>query len=104
MDDALEGVLAAVGDRGEEILALLGLIDHARALLVERVGKFDANEGYAADGAYSTACWMRARADLSRGDSLQLVTLARRLRTMPATAQAVTDGKLSMTKAACSPP
>jgi hypothetical protein len=100
VDDALGGVLAAVGGRGEEILALLGVIDRARVLLVERVGEFDALEDYAADGAYSAACWMRARADLSRGESLQLVNLARDLRTMPLTSQAVADGKLSMTKAA----
>ena len=100
VDDALGGVLATVGDRGEEILALLELIDRARVLLVERVGAFDAAEDYAADGAYSAPCWIRARADLSRGESLQLVHLSRDLRTMPATAEAVNDGKLSMTKAA----
>ena len=100
IDDALGGVLGAVGDRGEEILTLLGLIDRARVLLVDLVGAFDASEEYAADGAYSAACWMRARADLSRGESLQLVNLARDLRTIPITQKAVADGKLSMTKAA----
>jgi hypothetical protein len=100
VDDALGSVLARVGDRGEEILALLAVIDRAQALLVERVGQFDAAQEHTADGAYSAACWMRARSDLSRGDSLQLVTLARRLRTMPQTARAVTNGKLSVTKAA----
>lgn len=97
--DALAGLLAAVGDRGEEILALLEVVDQAKALRVERVGSFDAAEEYAADGAYSAACWMRARADLSRAESLQLVHLARNLRTMPATADAVASAKLSRTKA-----
>jgi hypothetical protein len=99
VDDALSGVVAAVGGRGEEILALLEVIDRARALLVERVGQFDAAEEYALDGAYSAACWIRARADVSRAESLQLLHLARDLRGMPATADAVASGKLSTSKA-----
>jgi hypothetical protein len=96
--EALCGVLATVGGRDEEILALLEVIDRAKALLVERVGVFDAAEEYAADGAYSAACWMRARADLSRAESLQLVGLARDLRSMPVTAAALADRKVSFAK------
>lgn len=99
VEEALDGVLAAVGGRGEEILALLEVIDRAGAALVERVGAFDAAEEYAADGAYSTACWIRARSDVSRAESLQLQRFAGQLRSMPATRQAVAAGKVSVAKA-----
>ncbi len=99
VDATLDGVLGGLGGRDEEILALVGLIDRAQAALVERVGVFDAAEEYAADGAFSFACWLRARADVSRAESLQLERFARRLRTMPATHAAVHAGKLPVTKA-----
>ncbi len=96
---AVEDVLAGVGGLGEEILALVDLADRVEAALVERVGVFDAAEGYAGDGAYSLACWLRARADVSRTDGSRLVRLARLLRTMPITEAAVEEGKLSVAKA-----
>ena len=99
VEEALDGVLAAVGGRGEEILALLEVIDRAGAALVERVGAFDAAEEYARDGAYSTACWIRARSDVSRAESLQLQRFAGQLRDMPATREAVAAGKVSVAKA-----
>ena len=96
---AVESVLDSAGRAGEEVLALVELIDQAQAALAERVGAFDAAEGWAADGAYSFACWLRARADVSRTESLQLGRFARTLRTMPLTEAAVRDGTLSVTKA-----
>ncbi|HEV8116389.1 MAG TPA: DUF222 domain-containing protein, partial [Acidimicrobiales bacterium] len=96
---AVEGVIEAAGGAGEEILALVELIDGAQAALAERTGSFDAAEGWAADGAYSFACWLRARADVTRAESLQLGRFARTLRTMPVTEAAVADGKLSVAKA-----
>jgi hypothetical protein len=96
---AVEGVIEAAAGAGEEILALVELIDVAQAALAERVGSFDAAEGWAADGAYSFACWLRARADVTRAESLQLGRFARTLRTMPVTEAAVADGKLSVAKA-----
>ncbi|MEO5680443.1 MAG: DUF222 domain-containing protein, partial [Acidimicrobiales bacterium] len=96
---ALEGVLAEAGGAGEEILALVELADRVQAALVERVGVFDAAEGWAVDGDFSLACWLRARADVTRAESLELGRFARVLRTMPLTEQAVADGKLSVAKA-----
>ncbi|CAA9217075.1 MAG: hypothetical protein AVDCRST_MAG76-476 [uncultured Acidimicrobiales bacterium] len=96
---ALEEVLGALGGADEEILALVDMRDRVEAALVERVGVFDATEGWAADGAYSFPCWLRARADVSRGESLQLGRFARTLRSMPATEAAVEAGKLSVAKA-----
>ncbi len=96
---AVEQVLAGAGGLDEEILALVDLADRVEAALVEWVGVFDAAEGWKADGAYSFACWLRARADLTRTDGSRLSRLARLLRTMPITERALDGGKLSVAKA-----
>ena len=96
---AVDEVLAGAADTGEEIVALLDLADRVQAALVDRVAQFDAAEGWEADGAYSFACWLGARADVGRGEAGQLRRLARTLRTMPATEAAVAEGKLSVAKA-----
>ena len=69
---AVAEVLAAAASTGEEIIALIELIDQAQAASVERVAPFDAEQGWEADGAYSFACWLRARADISRSDASRL--------------------------------
>lgn len=99
VDEAVDAVVASAGGPDEVILALTDLVDRAQARLVDRAGAFDAAQGYKADGAYSLACWIRARADVTRAESLQLERLARRVRDMPATDEAVKDGKLSVAKA-----
>ena len=96
---SVEAVLAGVFGADGEILALVDLADRVQAALVERVGAFDAAEGWAADGDYSFACWLGARTDLTRAESRQLSRLARTLRTMPATEAAVHEGTLSVAKA-----
>jgi len=96
---AVDGVIGAAGGAGDEILALVELIDAAQAALAGRVGSFDAAEGWAADGAFSFPCWLRARAEVTRAESLQLGRFARTLRTMPVTEAAVAEGKLSVAKA-----
>ncbi len=96
---AVAEILAAAASTGEEIVALTELIDQAKGALVERVAAFDAAQGWAADGASSFASWLRARADVSRGDACRLHRFTRTLRTMPATEAAVREGKLSVAKA-----
>lgn len=95
----MDGVLRAADGPGEAIITLFELADRVHAALLHQVGAFDAAEGWKADGAYSFACWLRARADASRAESLQLERFASRLRTMPATEAAVIDGKLPVAKA-----
>lgn len=92
-------MLASAGGISEEILALVEMAESVQAALVERVGVFDAAEGWAADGAFSFACWLRARADVTRSESLQLARFARTLRAMPVTAGAVAAGTISVAKA-----
>lgn len=96
---AIELVVASAGGLDDEILALVELADRVQAALVERAAAFDAAEGWAADGDFSFACWLRARTDVSRAESLQLGRLGRTLRTMPVTEAAVREGKLSVAKA-----
>lgn len=97
--EAVGRVISSTGGAAEEILALVELIEHAEARLVESVAVFDADEGWAHDGEYSFACWLRARADMSRAASRQLGRFARTLRSMPVTEVAVREGKLSVAKA-----
>ena len=97
--EAVEEVLAGVGGLDEEIVALVELRDRVDAALVQRFGAFDASEQWKHDGCFSAACWLRARADIARGDAQRIARQARLLRTMPATEAAVADGTLSMAKA-----
>ena len=62
---SVEAVLAGVFGADGEILALVELADRVQAALVERVGAFDAAEGWAADGEYSFACWLAAPLSVS---------------------------------------
>jgi hypothetical protein len=95
----VEEVLNGVGGVDEEILALVDLAGLVEAALVERVGRFDAAEGYKAEGAYSFACWLAARADVGRSEAGSLARFARQLARMRDTATAVAEGKLSVAKA-----
>jgi len=66
--EAVEQVLAGVGGLDEEILALVELRDRTDTALTQRFGVFDASERWKDDGAFSAACWLRARADVARTD------------------------------------
>ncbi|MEJ7764034.1 MAG: hypothetical protein WKF86_00920 [Acidimicrobiales bacterium] len=46
VEAALDGLLGAVGGTDEEILLLVALANRVEARLVERVGAFDAAEGW----------------------------------------------------------
>jgi hypothetical protein len=92
-------VLAGVGGLDEEILALISLREQVDAALVDKVGTFDAGEGYKDDGAFSFATWLRARADITASDAGALARLARSLGSMAATEEAVAAGKVSVAKA-----
>jgi hypothetical protein len=97
--EAVEQVLAAVGGVDEEILALIELRDRAEAALVRRFGVFDGSGDWKDDGASSPATWVRARADIARGDAQRMGYQSRLLATMPLTSRALDDGTVSMAKA-----
>src|SRR3954471_11268958 len=102
---AIDG-LAAV-DVGGMPAAALGA--HIRALMVERdrldgaieraLGVFDAAGYGEADGAASTASWLRGRCRVSGGEASARVRTARMLRQLPATAAALEAGAVSLAHA-----
>jgi hypothetical protein len=61
--------------------------------------EFDARMAYAADGAVNTAVWLAPWARISRCEAHRIVKLGRRMRRMPATAQALDSGRLSTSQA-----
>ena len=99
----VEQVLAGAGGVDEEIHALVDLAERVEAALIDGVGAFAACEGWKADGAFSFATWLAARADVSRSDASALARLVQNLRTMPATQAALEAGKVSVGKAGCWP-
>ncbi len=67
-------------------------LDAAR---VELTGVWDARRAWSTDGAKSAAAWLAHRTHQPRGALNGEVRLARRLRTMPATATALAEGDIS---------
>ena len=81
------------------VLAKSEQIDRLRAEQIALVAEFDARMVYASDGAVNTAVWLAPRAKITKAEAHHLVHLGRRLRRMPATAQAVESGELSTSQA-----
>jgi hypothetical protein len=93
----LLGGLIALGEvtttaRLQDLIAIADMVAARVSAAVERV---DRSGEVAADGAVSTAHWLRANAGRSAGDARGLVDRSRRLRMCPALAAAWTDGRLS---------
>lgn len=68
---------------------------------LRRLERFDRAGGAAADGAASTAAWLRHHCRISPGESSERVSCARRLAdALPDTARALSDGEISYRHAA----
>lgn len=80
---------------GERILALESLVRRAQAAQAAAVRVFDARDAADADGAASTACWLRDRAGASDADARRLVGLARSLDRLPSMAAALRAGEVT---------
>jgi hypothetical protein len=80
---------------GEHVLALEVLIRQAQAAQAAAVGEFDRRGGADADGAASTACWLRDRIGATDREARSLLGLARSLERLPAMAAAFTSGAVS---------
>ena len=94
--DAVEGLdPSTIGTSPATLAEAFGLFDRLRAVACEAVGVFDANGLWAVDGATSMTAWLKLFARLSGTSAAGFTVLARRLRSMPATARALTDGRLS---------
>jgi hypothetical protein len=85
----------STAEAGERIVALEQSIRRLQAEQAELVRTFDARQGADADGAASTACWLRDRLRLSDRDARQLVGLARSLDRLPLMAAALACGAVT---------
>lgn len=83
---------AAVQARIRHLRRLSGLAD---AALAAAVAALDRVGGVAADGAASKAEWLKANTGRSGRDAARMERLANNLECLPATAQALADGRLS---------
>src|SRR3546814_3131103 len=67
----------------------------ARPISAAAVAALDSSGEWAADGSVSMASWMRVRLRMSHGDASQLLKMSRLARSLPLTAAAWEQGRLS---------
>lgn len=82
-----------------EIAALAGSLRAQKARFLQLVGEYDALGGWIASGAISCAHWLADLLDIELSTAREQVRVARALRELPATADAVAAGALSYAKA-----
>jgi hypothetical protein len=82
----------------EHVLALHGLKARLEGALVAATGVFDRRMLHAADAARTTAGWLTARVDQTRGRCGADVQVARALRSMPLVEAAFREGRLGRAK------
>jgi len=90
--------MLTVEELGQEIAELAVHLDAATHRLLECVRQFDAECGWAAQGAVSCAHWLAWRIGLDPGTAREKVRVARALGTLPAIDAALRAGKLSYAK------
>ena len=80
---------------GDALAEGLALSDRLEAKVSDAVAAFDAADGFTADGALTTASWLRHFARRSAREATRRVAVARRMRPLPCTRAAWSDGTLS---------
>ncbi|HEX7095748.1 MAG TPA: DUF222 domain-containing protein, partial [Acidimicrobiales bacterium] len=80
---------------GEELLLGRAVLDRLEARWLGQLAAFDAAGGFAADGAVSTASWLRHHGRLAHATASRLVQRARLLARLRTTAAMLRDGALS---------
>jgi hypothetical protein len=83
---------------GEEIAAIASQIDAATHTLLTRIRTFDAEQGWARQGALSCAHWLGWRIGLLPGAAREKVRVARALGTLPLLDEALRTNLLSYSK------
>jgi len=101
--DAAVAVLAAVGldaECDDELAAGLvgvqGALDRLAGQQLRLLGRFDAREGFRADGAVTCASWLRGRTRMDHHDASARVQAARRLRDLPRLRQMLDAGAVTL--------
>ena len=84
---------------GDEIASLAASLSAATARWLDLVAEFDAREGWAPGGFNSCAHWVAWNCAISPVAAREHVRVARRLRDLPAVAEAFRRGELSYSKA-----
>ena len=90
--------MLTVEELGQEIAELAVHLDSATHRLLECVRQFDADSGWAAQGALSCAHWLAWRIGLDPATAREKVRVARALGTLPKIDAALKAGKLSYAK------
>jgi hypothetical protein len=90
--------MSTVEELGQEIAELAVHLDAATHRLLECVRQFDADCGWAAQGAVSCAHWLSWRIGLDPATAREKVRVARALGNLPAIDAALKSGKLSYAK------
>ncbi len=83
---------------GDEIAALAAQLEAGEYHLITKIGEFDAQGGYAREGALSCAHWLSYRVGLGLGPAREKVRVARLLPKFPLIAQAFEAARVSYSK------
>ncbi len=89
---------AAVASQLEALYELRALLD---AAMVDTIGVFDGRKLFGFDGMFTTATWVSGRVGVHRAGVSTMVKVAREVRSMPLTMDAMRAGTLSVDKARC---
>ncbi len=83
---------------GDEIAALAAQLEAGEYRLITKIGEFDAQGGYAHEGALSCAHWLSYRVGLGLGPAREKVRVARVLPKFPLIARAFEAARVSYSK------
>jgi len=83
---------------GDEIAALAAQLEAGEYRLITKIGEFDAQGGYAREGALSCAHWLSYRVGLGLGPAREKVRVARLLPKFPLIAKAFEAARVSYSK------
>ncbi len=95
-DELLAEEFAGAPGLGEVMVALGRVRNKHDALDLKAAGAFDASKEWMGDGSRSAAAWLMSSGRERRGVPQRRVRLARALRAMPHTEQALSDGEITV--------
>ena len=80
---------------GDDVRRIRCAIDRLEAEFSRRLGRFDSDQGWVADGNASTAGWLSQQCRITRSTAWERVRQARRLTELPGTTEAFAAGEIS---------
>jgi len=96
-EDISEASAASLGDELKELFRHRNRCD---AEIQRRLLRLDKTEAYAADGSLTAKAWLRWNCNLTHGQASDRVEVARQMRSLPVTTQALAEGDISYQHAA----